>query len=223
MTTLIDEQIRDLELEVNEGETLTLRLASFASFPTAKIHVKVQKDGVFDGAFADFSRGKGKLNLEVELLGEGASMSWHYAGSAQSEDDKVLDASVSHKAPHTKGLVSQYGIAMGKSHLSFIGTSHIQQGNHGSETSQKGKIIVFDEGAVGKCSPVLRIDENDVVASHSAIVGKLSDEHLFYLLSRGIDLEHAKRLLTLGYLKPVLGFYEGELAERIQTQIEEGF
>ena len=43
------------------------------------------------------------------------------------------------------------------------------------------------------------------------------------MLSRGISLDAAKRLLTLGYLKPVLAFYEGDLATRIQSCIEEGF
>ena len=223
MQTFVDEQIRDVEFEVPKGETLTLRLASFTAFPTAKIYVKVQKDGVFDGAFADFSRGNGTFNLEVELLGEGASASWHYAGRGDGESVKVLDANVRHKAPHTSAIVSQYGIAMGQSRMTFVGDSNILQGMVGSSTSQQEKIIVFDKGAVGKCSPILRIDENDVVASHSAIVGKLSDEHLFYMLSRGIDLETAKKLLTLGYLRPVLAFYEGGLAERIRQAIEGEF
>lgn len=91
-----------------------------------------------------------------------------------------------------------------------------------SETSQKEKIIVFDPEAVGQCSPILRIDENDVSASHSAIVGKLSDEHLFYMLSRGIDLETAKRLLTLGFLKPITAYFDEKLSQRILDSIEGG-
>ena len=223
MMTFIDEQIKDLDIEVREGETVALRLASFTSFPTAKIHVKVQKGGVFDGAFADFSKGDGKFEVRVELLGDGAKGTWHYAGLSDADSNKTLDCSADHLAPATEAEVSQYGIAMGHSRMTFVGTSHIHVGQVGSATSQKEKIIVFDPGAVGKCSPILRIDENDVSASHSAIVGKLSDEHLFYMLSRGISLDAAKRLLTLGYLKPVLAFYEGDLATRIQSCIEEGF
>lgn len=223
MLTLVNEQIKDLEIEVKEGETQVVRLASFAQFASVNIRVKIQKNGVFDGAFADFSKGKGRVNVLVELLGEGAKASWHYAGISQSESDKIIDCSVEHLAPFTEAEVVQYGIAMKDSRLTFVGTSHIHNGMSGSKTSQKEKIIVFDKEAVGKCSPNLRIDENDIVASHSAIVGRLNDEHLFYLLSRGLDRETAKRLLVLGYLKPVLAHYEGELAERIQNVIEEGF
>ncbi|MCR5349061.1 MAG: SufD family Fe-S cluster assembly protein [Bacilli bacterium] len=223
MVLLVDEEIHDLDLEVKTGESLTLRLASFSSFPSAKIHVKVQKEGVFDGAFADFSSGSGKMEIHVELLGEGAKAMWNFAGVCQQKGDKTMEASVDHLAPHTSAEVTQYGIAMGEGKLAFFGTSHIHPAMVGSSTAQKEKIIVFDKGAVGKCSPVLRIDENDVVASHSAIVGKLSDEHLFYMLSRGIDRDSAKRLLTLGYLRPILSLYEGALAERIQSCIEGGF
>lgn len=223
MRTFVDEQIQDLVIEVGEGETEVVRFAAFQDFRNAKICVKIQKGGVFDGAFADFSHGEGKLNLIVELLGEGAESRWHYAGVSKDGSKKIIDASVEHLHPRTKAEVVQYGVTMKGSRLTFVGTSHIHEGMKGSQTSQKEKIIVFDQDAVGKCSPNLRIDENDVFASHSAVVGRLADEHLFYLLSRGIDRESAKRLLVLGYLRPVLSHYEGELAERIQNKIEEGF
>lgn len=223
MLTLVDENIKDLDLVVGEGETCMLRLASFTVFPSANIRVKVKKGGTFDGAFADFSRGNGRFSLVVELLGEGANASWHYAGIGNGDSNKTIDTSAEHLSPLTKADIAQYGIAMEQSRMTFIGTSHIHEHMARSSTSQKEKVIVFDKGAVGKCSPILRIDENDVEASHSAIVGKLSDEHLFYMLSRGIDLPTAKRLLTLGYLKPVLAHYDGELGERIKECIEGGF
>lgn len=223
MRTLIDSQIESLDLVVKEGETLNLRLASFAFSPDASIHVRVEKEGVFDGVFADFSQGNTHLKVQVELVGEGAKASWYYAGVSESSSNKILDVSMEHLAPKTEGDVTQYGIAMAGSRLTFIGTSHIHAGMKKSATAQKEKIIVFDKEAVGKCSPILRIDENDVAASHSAVVGKLSDEHLFYMLSRGVDIVTAKRLLTLGYLRPVLAYYEEDVAAKIQAQIEGGF
>ena len=223
MLTFVDEQIQDLEIEVKEGENCVVRFASFARFNAANIHVKVQKEGTFDGAFADFSSGEGRVNVLVELLGEGAKASWHYAGISKEGSNKTIDCSIEHLSPATEAEVIQYGIVMGRSRFTFVGTSHIHHGMKRSSTSQQEKIIVFDKDCVGKCSPNLRIDENDISASHSAVVGRLSDEHLFYLLSRGLDRDTAKRLLVLGYLKPVLAHYEGELAERIQSVIEEGF
>ncbi len=223
MTTFVDAEIKDLDLEVKEGETLAVRLASFHDFPNVKIHVKVQKDATFDGAFADFSSGKGRTEIVVDLVGEGAKATWHYAGISSGESDKVVSASIEHLSPNTYGRIDQHGIAMDVGRLAFFGASEIMKGSYGSDTAQKEKIIVFDQGAVGKCSPALNIDENDVVASHSAVVGKLPEEHMFYLLSRGLEEPVAKRLLVLGYLRPVLTHFDGELAERISAQIEEGF
>ncbi len=92
-----------------------------------------------------------------------------------------------------------------------------------SKTRQEAKIIVFDEKCRGKASPVLNISENDVEASHGAAVGKLNEMHLFYLMSRGLSKEEAKRLITLGYLKPIENrFEEDTIKERINQAIEGG-
>jgi len=222
MPTFIDEKIQGFEYEVKEGETYSLRLASFRQFPNVSICIKVQNNGTFDGAFADFSRDSGTFNLTIELLGDGAKATWHYAGLCDEESRKIVDTSVDHLSPRSKAEVSQYGIAKDHGQLTFVGTSHIHNGMKGSATAQKEKIIVFDKGAVGKCSPILKIDENDVAASHSAIVGKLSDEHLFYLLSRGIELENAKRLMTLGYIRPIVEYFGQDTAQEILNHLEAG-
>ena len=70
-------------------------------------------------------------------------------------------------------------------------------------------------------SPILKIDENDIEASHAAVVGKINDEHIFYLTSRGLSEEEAKRLITLGYLKPIMtGFADDEMKNEIEALIE---
>ena len=74
--------------------------------------------------------------------------------------------------------------------------------------------MVFDEKSTGIAKPILKIDENSIEASHAAVVGKINDEHLFYLVSRGLSEAEAKELITLGYLKPILkGFQDEEVAE----------
>ena len=81
--------------------------------------------------------------------------------------------------------------------------------------------MVFDETSNGIAKPILKIDENDIEASHAAIVGKINDEHIFYLTSRGLTEEEAKRIMTLGYLKPIMvGFVDDEIKEEIEKLIE---
>ena len=68
------------------------------------------------------------------------------------------------------------------------------------------------------------IDDNDIDASHSSTVGKISDDELFYLMSRGIPMEHARELITYGYLKPIInGFNDESTASELGKQMEGGF
>lgn len=222
-SVLVDEQIRDLDFSVGEGETLNLNLAAFSAFPNASLRVKVAQGGHFHGAFADFSQGKGTFKIQIDLLGEGADASWHLASISSKQSEKTIDASLTHFAPHTQGLMSNYGIVEDASRLIFTGVSLIQNGASASVTRQEAKIILFDPECLGRASPILKIDEDDVQASHAAVVGKLNEQHLYYLLSRGMSLDSARRLLTLGYLKPIEGFFADEtLKQKIDQAIEEG-
>jgi Fe-S cluster assembly protein SufD len=208
---------------VPEEGSLKLLLASFGKLKDLEIEVSVKKNGTFQGAFADFSSFSGKVILNVRLLGEGASCDWHLASMASKEEKKSFLTSVIHEAPHTTARMSNYGIAREKSFLTFAGTSEILHGSRQSVTRQDAKIIVFDCTADGLASPILKISENDVDASHAAVVGRLNEEHLFYLESRGIGEEEAKRLIALGYLKPIENFFSDQsLVARIDSAIEGG-
>lgn len=221
-TTLINQDIQTASYSVKEGEELRLNLACFDSFPGAEIEVHLAKDAKFIGAFADFSKGSGTFRLSVFLEGEGASCEFHGAVLSKDSDKKTIEASCYHMAPHTEGLMENYGISENQSHLVFTGISQIQNGAHGSQTRQSAKIIVFDPRCLARCSPVLKIDENDVSASHAAIVGKLNEDHMFYLMSRGLDAKEARRLITLGYLKPIETYFDDADRSRIDEAIEGG-
>ena len=98
--------------------------------------------------------------------------------------------------------------------------SHILKGCHRSKSHQNAKIVVFDNDCIARAKPVLKIDENDIEASHAATVGKVSDEHIFYLTSRGLNMDEAKMLITLGYLKPILKGFDTSIVEQINNEIE---
>lgn len=221
--TLIDDEISDRDYELKEEEELTLNLAFFDVFKPCKINVTVGKNATLNAAFADFGKGEGVFEINVYLNEEGATCNFHSSCLAANEDKKVFDTSVFHNAPRTSALMSNYGITRDHGRLLFAGISEIKKGSVGAATRQEAKIIVFDPECKGSCSPSLKIDENEVVASHAATVGRLNEQHLFYLLSRGIDEQQAKRLITLGHLKPVEQYFiDPELRQRIDKTIDEG-
>ena len=221
--TYVDELPATLLLKVPSGTSLRLCLAAFKPLQNTRIDVEVEEGGRFEGAFADFSLSHYTFALNVHLKGSHSSCEWHLAAIADKDSEKRYDTSVFHEKEESVGLMSNYGIAEGQSKLVFAGISEIEKGAKKTRTRQVAKIIVFDPKANAQASPILKIGENDVEASHAAVVGRLSEEHLFYLESRGVDEAMAKRLITLGYLKPIEGYFaDSALAQKIDEAIEGG-
>jgi len=212
-----------IKVHVAKGETLHLQLASFKDFHDTEILATVEEGGTLIAAYCDFSSGSGHFSFKGELLGPHSFIEWHLASLLRKSDVRFYQTEVTHKATDTTALVSNYGIARDKSHLSFRGASTIPVGAKKTNTRQVAKIIVFDKEADGEASPSLIINDNDVIASHAASVGRLSSEHLFYLQSRGISLEDAKRLIAFGYLKPIASFFNDQrIKEKIAGFVEGG-
>lgn len=221
--TYIDDIPDGLVLDVKDDTSLLLLLASFGSLSDKKITVNVGRNSSFRGVFADFSSSSFNFSLNVNLNGEGGECEWRLASLSRGDNKKVFEPSVTHVAPRTQALMSNYGITRDSSYLTFAGVSAIPHGSVKTVTRQEAKIIVFDPQSGGRASPILRIADNNVDASHAASVGRLSEEHLFYLESRGVSLEEAKRLITLGYLKPIETYFDDDFIKaRIDKAIEGG-
>ena len=161
-------------------------------------------------AMADLVKGNVDFNAIFNLLGDNANSEWHLASLGADNDKKVFNINFNHVAKNTTGVMSNYGVVEDESMMHFKGISHIKNGSIKSKTHQSAKIMVFDPKCHAKANPILKIDENDIEASHAAIVGKVNDEHMFYLCSRGISENDAKQLITLGYLKPITNYFEDE-------------
>ena len=161
-------------------------------------------------AMADLVKGNVDFNATFNLFGDNANSEWHLASLGADNDKKVFNINFNHVAKNTTGVMSNYGVVEDESMMHFKGVSHIKNGSIKSKTHQSAKIMVFDPKCHAKANPILKIDENDIEASHAAIVGKVNDEHMFYLCSRGISENDAKQLITLGYLKPITNYFEDE-------------
>lgn len=219
-----DDIPEEISVLVKENENVSLSILSLSKIPSkAKITVNVEKDGVFIGAFADFTDKNIELNLDINLLGEGSSCEWHLASFGGGSALKTYFTNAYHKASSTKALVSNYGIAREKSKIKFAGTSSIEEQTRKTNTRQEAKIIIFDPEADGIASPNLEIKNNDTSASHGAAVGRLNDSHIFYLESRGLSEAEAKRLIAMGYLKPIEKYFHDEEAINAMDEfIEKG-
>ncbi|MBO6280203.1 MAG: SufD family Fe-S cluster assembly protein [Bacilli bacterium] len=212
--------VNSIDIDVRNDSILRLSIFSKNPIDLLKITANVAKNSKIICYFADFSVEKNHLEASINLNDEDAKCEWHLASLSSQKDDKNISVSIYHNSPRTFGKIDNYGVCKDHSKLVFSGVSHILKGCHQSASHQNAKIVVFDDNCLAIAKPILRIDENDIEASHAAVVGKVSDEHIFYLTSRGLSVDEAKLLITLGYLKPILKGFDQSVSNEIDSVIE---
>lgn len=200
---------------------LELNVASLEEAHSFHRHFVLKENSSVRVAYADFTFGKAKAEFSFDLVQENTEIKFHLATLAAEDDEKEFSVSFSHQAKNTYAEMQNYGVCEGKSKLVFSGVGHILHGAYQSKTHQNARIMVFDPHCEAHARPILKIDENDIEASHAASVGKVNEEHLFYLMSRGLTAEEGKQLITLGYLKPILGYFsEQTITEKLMECME---
>ena len=211
----------ELNITLNRDSNLHIESVFEKNVNLIKINAKLEENATITGYFADFCDGDFKAKTDIQLLGYGSSAKWHIASLAAQNDQKEFETSIYHIGQNTYGLSDSYGVSKDNAKLVFSGVSSIAKNSKFSKTKQNAKIMVFDELSKAIAKPILKIDENEIEASHGASVGKVSDETLFYLTSRGLTKDVAKELITLGYLKPIMnGFVDEEIRDIISNLIE---
>lgn len=110
---------------------------------------------------------------------------------------------VEHNAPDTEGYIENYGVSNNNSALVFEGIGKINKNMKRSIARQQNRGIVLGVNSRLDANPLLLIDEYDVEASHGAAIGKIDEEQLYYLMSRGLTYSNAQRLIISGFLSPV--------------------
>ena len=158
-----------------------------------------------------------KENLLIELLKERANASVELL-SLSSHDSLEFDQRIEHKAKETSSNISNFGVALNKGEILFDTTGQIIKGMAKSRCVQLSKGIVMDDVSSVTSKPILLIDEYDVVANHGASIGKMSDESLFYLMSRGLTKQEAFLLILEGIVHP---FIEKITDEKLKLNVNE--
>lgn len=203
-------------------DTSVTRYVNIDTASQAKVHVKdtveVKKNGHIKCAYVDFSNAHTKADFQYDLVGEHAQAKIRIGVLSKKEENKEYQIHLRHLAPNTIGHMDNYGVVKDTAKLIIDGIGTITQGNYQSDNHQVNKILVFNKNCQAKANPYLYIDEYDVKASHGASVGKVDDEQLYYLQSRGLKKEEALHLITYGYFIPVLEFITDE---QLQEQYNE--
>ena len=172
--------------------------------------VHLNRDATIQTGYAELSNGNITANYEYFLDGENASAKVRMAALSECKDRKKYTVSIKHLAKDTHGQMDNYGVVKDSGRLTIDGIGTITKGQHRSSNHQTNKIMIFDKDCIASANPYLFIDDFDVKASHAAGVGKMDEDHLYYLQSRGLTKKQAMQLITYGYLKPVVEVIDNE-------------
>lgn len=161
-----------------------------------------------------------RQNLEVHLEGKYArcELKGLYFGEADEHVDHHL--CVDHRASHCKSQQFYRGILKDHAKAVFNGKVIVQKDAQKTDASQKNNNILLSVHAEIDTKPELEIYANDVVCSHGATVGELSQETLFYLQSRGIQEAEAKKILLFAFAKEVLGDFKDLTTSWVNKRLE---
>ena len=154
------------------------------------------------------------------LKGEGATdnhITIAFAGEGQDID---TGAKVYHNAPRTKSTIESKSIAKDGGRTNYRGLVHIADGATNSSTAVECDALMFDNESTSDTMPYMEIDESTVDVAHEATVGKIGDEDIFYLQSRGLDDDDAKQMIVSGFIEPITEELPIEYAVELNRLIE---
>ena len=182
--------------------------------------IRVERGGNLDWIFGAIGSRLTKNFSELDLVGEGATgrMSGFYFTDGTQHLDH--DTQQNHLAPHTTSDLLFKGALKGKSRSVWQGMIYVAPGAQKTDGYQANRNIVLSDGARADSIPGLEILADDVRCTHGATVGKLEQEPLFYLKSRGIPQAEAEKIVVEGFFDPIFQRipFEG-VRERFQQYI----
>ena len=145
-----------------------------------------------------------RVDIATRLGGEGArcSLEGIFAGRGTQHLDH--HTRIEHASPQTTSRETYKGILDGKARGVFLGHILVRPNAQKIDANQTSRSIVLSPGARVNMKPWLEIYADDVRCTHGTTVGRLDEEALFYLRSRGLDLETARSILVRGFVQEVL-------------------
>jgi Fe-S cluster assembly protein SufB len=156
----------------------------------------------------------------VVMLGEharGETLSIAFAGEGQHQD---AGAKMIHAAPHTSSSIVSKSVARGGGRTSYRGLVQVLEGAHHSASTVRCDALLVDTISRSDTYPYVDVREDDVRMGHEATVSKVSDEQLFYLMSRGLSEEEAMAMIVRGFVEPIARELPMEYALELNRLIE---
>ncbi len=216
------------ELSVGQNATLRYVCAQGLSEKTWIFGAQrgvVQRDGALDWIALGFGAGNGRVKMDTQLAGPGSDAK--VTGAYATHGRQHLDFATTqiHAAPNTTSDLAFRGILDGRSNTVWSGMIKVEPGAQQIDAFQESRNLLLTKTAHADSVPGLEILANDVRCTHAAAIAQIDPEQLYYLESRGLSHEHAKRLVIEGFLEATVerfepGFVREAIAGALERRLE---
>jgi Fe-S cluster assembly protein SufD len=161
-------------------------------------------DATVDWAFGELGAALCVEDVLSSEIGSGASSEMTALFFATGDQHVDLRTEVAHEVGSTRSNTVVRSVATDHGQARHFGNIRIAARAHGSDAALHDDTLLLSKTAHVDAIPALEIAANDVKAFHGATVGAVDEEHLFYIMSRGIDRRAAEQLVTLGFFEPAI-------------------
>ncbi len=209
------------EIHIKDNASVThykIQTESLKSTHIGTLKIKQGKDTKFASYTATFGGRLTRNNITARMDGSGSSSNiegLYYLKGKQHTDNHT---EVFHDFPSCTSIENFNGVLDEDSHAVFDGKVYVAEGAVQTDSEQSSRSLLLSDSASVDSKPALEIYADDVKCSHSASVGQLDTDSLYYLRSRGISEEESMNILTSGFLKEILNRFENvKVSEKIEN------
>ena len=221
-------QVAEQIIDVPAGETRTLAEVNLAADNVARrIKISVGERARVEFVSADIGRGNYSADVEIDLAGDDSVADFEavYFGDGNRHLD--FNYVIRQRGKRTQATMNVRGALTAQCDKIFRGTLDFQRGAKGSTGRELEEVVILSPGTRNRSVPLMLAAEDDVDGHHAVSVGRLDEEKIFYLMSRGLDKSEAERLIVEAAFNPVVEkipdeSLRAELLENLQRRLADG-
>jgi Fe-S cluster assembly protein SufD len=216
-----------VEIYVEQGakvEYVSVQNVSRETWHFGTHHARIERDAELDWVAGGFGSKKGKIRIQNDLAGPGATSRVTGAYFADGTQHLDYDTFQEHIAPHTTSDFAFKGVLNDEASAVWRGMIRVEEEAQKTNAYQENRNLLLSRTAHADSIPGLEIMANDVRCTHGATLGQVDREQLFYLMARGLSRAEAERLIVRGFFQDVLDRIELEpvreaLGEALEARI----
>lgn len=142
-------------------------------------------------------------NFVFEITSENVDLEIYGLFHGKQSEEYIVHTVQHHKSPNSKSNLLIRGVFEDESKFHYTGLVKIDKKAQKSHAYQKNQNLILSDGVFVESEPFLEIEANDVFCTHGSTTGKINEDQLYYMTSRGVSREEAKKLIVQGFLEEI--------------------